>query len=224
MRHVFFDLDNTLIQGDSDYLWGEFLVEKKLVDKQEYQQNNRKFYEDYEQGILDYDAYLRFSLVPLARYPTEDLLSLNHDFVENVIRPLIYPESYQLIEQHNHNQDKLVVNSATNSFIVTPIAHLLGVSDVISTQLEVIGEQYTGKCIGLPNYGANKLENTYQWLQNNGLSKEHLQECVFYSDSFNDLPLLKQAGTPIAVNADDNLRDYALNCGWQIIDFPSIVS
>ena len=219
MALVFLDLDKTLIQGDSDYLWGEFLFSQGLIDKAEYQKNNLKFYQDYQQGVLDHDEYLRFALTPFAKHQTEELLSLNHEFVENVIRPIIYKETYTLIQQHKKRKDRVIIHSATNSFVVSPIAHLLGISDVISTRLEIIGEQYTGKYIGLANYGQNKVENTYRWLKEKKLSNAALKDCCAYSDSFNDLPLLKIAHHPFAVNPDAKLRDYATNHDWKILDF-----
>lgn len=221
MACVFFDLDHTLIAGDSDYLWGQFLVDQHLVDAQNYQQMNTKFYEDYKRGKLNYDEYLKFSLAPLAKYETEQLLALNHDFIETCIRPIIYPQSLQLIKQHKDKGDRLIIHSSTNSFIVSPIAYLLGVSETISTKLEIIGDQYTGKYIGLPNYGQNKVKNTYVWLKQNQLPYNYLQDSTAYSDSFTDIPLLKMCDHPVVVNADETLRDYALSCGWQIMDFQS---
>jgi HAD superfamily hydrolase (TIGR01490 family) len=221
MALVFLDLDNTLIKGDSDYLWGEFLVSRGLVDSEEYQKTNLKFYEDYNQGVLDYDEYLKFVLDPLLKHQTDELLALNHDFMETIIRPIVYKSALELIEDHQKNKDRVVIHSSTNSFIVAPIARMVGVQEIISTQLEFIGEQYTGRYIGLPNYGENKVKNIYQWMKKNKLPKSALKGSYAYSDSFNDLPLLCEVEIPVAVNADEKLSSYALNCGWRIINFDS---
>lgn len=209
-----FDLDNTLIAGDSDHAWGEFLVAKGLVDAKEYKRQNDAFYVDYQQGQLDVEAYLSFVLQPLTVYTPEEIHSWREIFLQEVIQPLRLPAAEELLEKHRQQGDKLVIITATNSFITRPIADLLGVKELIAPEPEIVQGLYTGKIVGIPSFGIGKVLRLQQWLKNTNLS---LENSWFYSDSHNDLPLLEQVANPVAVDPDAQLQQEAKRQGWRIL-------
>lgn len=209
-----FDLDNTLIAGDSDHAWGEFLVAKRLVDAKEYKRQNDAFYVDYQQGQLDVEAYLSFVLQPLTVYTPEEMHSWREVFLQEVIQPLRLPAAEELLEKHRQQGDKLVIITATNSFITRPIADLLGVKELIAPEPEIVQGLYTGKIVGIPSFGIGKVLRLQQWLKNTNLS---LENSWFYSDSHNDLPLLEQVTNPVAVDPDAQLQQEAKRQGWRIL-------
>jgi HAD superfamily hydrolase (TIGR01490 family) len=210
-----FDLDNTLITDDSDFLWGQYLVDHGIVDAATYEEKNRQFFEDYEQGNLDIDQYLRFSLEPLTRFPVEQLYAWRADYVETVIKPLIAPGSARLLQRHRDAGDTLLIISATNLFITQPIADLLGVPYILSTEPEIIEGRYTGNYLGVPTFQQGKVEALSVWLEANG---QTLDDSYFYSDSHNDLPLMERVDNPVAVNPDDILLETSQQRGWPVID------
>lgn len=215
MPLALFDLDNTLITHDSDFLWGQFLVDNNIVDAQEYEEKNRQFFEDYENGTLDIDSYLKFSLRPLTRFPTEQLYAWRTQFVADVIKPLIAPGTPALLQKHKDQSDTLMIISATNLFITQPIADLLEVPYILSTEPEMIDGIYTGNYIGQPTFKEGKVDALNAWLAENNMD---LQGSCFYSDSHNDLPLLEKVDYPIAVNPDEQLRQAAVASDWPIVD------
>ena len=220
MALAIFDLDHTLLDGDSDYLWGEFMVANQIVDKAEYQRENKAFLRDYQRGQLDNDRYLQFALKPLTLHSIDKLHSWRSDYVENWIKPIIATGTAGLLRQHREQGDELVIVSATNLFITKPIAELLGIAHILSTEPEVIDHRYTGDYLGIPTYKEGKVAALKAWLED----KEHsLDNSYFYSDSINDLPLLEQVSTPVAVNPDDELSIIARGRGWQILDLRSQV-
>ncbi len=214
MPLALFDLDNTLLAGDSDYLWGQFLVRNGIVDAREYEEKNRQFFEDYEQGRLDIDRYLRFALAPLARFDREQLECWRQDFIEQEIRPIIAPGSKELLRKHRERGDELMIISATNAFVTRPIAELLGVSHLLATEPEILEGRYSGHYIGVPTFRAGKVEALRHWLEERG---RDLTGSHFYSDSHNDLPLLEQVENPVAVDPDPILRQQAEERGWPVI-------
>ncbi len=214
MALAIFDLDNTLIAGDSDHGWGEFLVEKGLVDAELFQQKNDYYYQQYNQGTLDINEYLEFSLQPLTRYPLTQLHKIRAEFVQTKILPLIPVKSRALLKKHKEQGDYLLIITATNLFVTEPIAQELAVDDIIATEPEMINGQYTGKVAGIPSFQHGKVTRLADWLQKTGLS---LDGSYFYSDSHNDLPLLKQVTYPVAVDADDTLLAHAKTQNWPII-------
>ena len=214
MALAIFDLDNTLISGDSDHGWGQFLVEQGLVDAQLFKEKNDYYLEQYQVGQLDILEYLEFSLQALTLFPTEKLFQLRTQFVEEKIVPIITQKSLDLLQKHRDAGDYLLIITATNLFVTEPIAERLGVDDIIATNPEVINGQYTGKISGIPSFQDGKVKRLATWLQQNTLS---LQGSYFYSDSHNDLPLLKQVDYPVAVDADETLSAYAQQNGWPII-------
>ena len=214
MSLAIFDLDNTLIADDSDFLWGQFLVDRGIVDKDYYEQTNQKFYEDYKQGTLDIVEFLNFSLAPLAIHDSEQLYRWRNEFIETIIKPITLSAARELVEQHRTAGDILLVITATNRFVTAPIVELYGIDNLLATDPEFINGQYTGKFIGSPCFQEGKVKQLEEWLSTSGVS---LEGSYFYSDSHNDLPLLKLVDRPIAVDPDDKLRAAAKAAGWPII-------
>ena len=212
MALTIFDLDNTLIAGDSDYLWGEFLVKKQIVDRVWHQERNDRFYRDYENGALNIKEWLEFQLKPLVDNKTEELFALRNEFITTTIKPLILTKALAEIKKHADNT--ILIITATNDFITRPIADLLGIKNLLATEFEFKGGKYTGKIIGAPTYQDGKVARLNLWLQDKNLD---LGESFFYSDSHNDIPLLSLVTYPIAVDPDPKLRNYAKQHDWQII-------
>ena len=214
MALAIFDLDNTLLGGDSDYLWGRYLAENAIVDPQSYHDTNLAFYNDYQSGQLDINAFLQFVFEPLAKNSMKDLLAWRADYLQQKILPIILPKGLELIEQHRQQGDTLLIITATNSFLTTPIAELLKIDNLIATDPEMLDGRYTGKVFGVPSFQHGKVERLQHWLD------EHQQDLAgsyFYSDSHNDLPLLEQVDTPIAVDTDDKLAEVARQRDWKIL-------
>ena len=215
MPLALFDLDNTLLTNDSDYLWGQFLVDRGIVDPAAYAEKNRLFLEDYEQGTLDIDRYLKFSLQPLSLHSMEQLNKWRKDYIDLIIRPIIAKQSLDLIEKHQAREDTLMIISATNLFITQPIADLLNIPHILATRPEIIDNRYTGNYIGTATYQAGKVIALKEWLSENNMD---LTGSTFYSDSHNDLPLLELVDHPVAVNPDNILLQTAKKKNWPVID------
>ncbi len=213
MALAIFDLDNTLLGGDSDYLWGEFLVAQNIVDGSTYQQANQDFYDQYLAGTMDIFEFLSFQLAPLADTPMPQLLALRQQFLTEKIEPIILQAGRQLIAHHQDNGDTTLIITATNSFITAPIAENLGVEHLIATEPEIVNGIYTGKVKGTPSYQYGKVERLESWLYDQQLS---LNDSYFYSDSHNDLPLLQLVDHPVAVDPDPKLLTFAKQQGWQV--------
>ena len=214
MPLAIFDLDNTLLSGDSDYLWGGYLAEIGVVDHATYEAQNQQFYEDYRRGELDIMAFLAFSLRPLADNDPADLLRWRAQFIERKIRPLIGQAAIDLVERHRQAGDTLLIITATNSFVTRPIADCFGIRELIGTEPEQIAGRYTGRVAGVPSFREGKVTRLQAWLGEKG---ESLHGASFYSDSHNDLPLLQQVERPVAVDPDHTLRAHAERAGWPII-------
>ncbi|MGZ4957157.1 MAG: histidinol-phosphatase [Methylobacter sp.] len=214
MSLAIFDLDNTLIADDSDYLWGQFLVDQGIVDKSHYEDANAKFYEDYKQGTLDIVEFLRFSLQPLADNDPDQLYQWRAQFIEQAIKPLLLEPAQQLIAKHKDRGDTLLVITATNRFVTEPIVRLYGIENLLATTPEFINGRYTGGFNGIPCFQEGKVKLLEAWLKD---SAETMQESWFYSDSHNDLPLLKLVDHPVAVNPDEKLTEFAEAANWPII-------
>jgi HAD superfamily hydrolase (TIGR01490 family) len=209
-----FDLDNTLIADDSDYLWGQFLVDQGIVDKNLYESANAKFYDDYKQGTLDIVEFLRFSLQPLADNNPEQLYQWRTQFIEEAIKPLMLKPAQQLIDKHKNRGDTLLVITATNRFVTEPIVQLYGIENLLATTPEFSNGRYTGGFNGIPCFREGKVKLLEAWLKN---STETMQDSWFYSDSHNDLPLLKLVDHPVAVDPDEKLTQFADAAHWPII-------
>ena len=215
MTLALFDLDNTLIAGDSDHAWGEFLVESGLVDASGFAQANDQFYQDYVNGTLDIAAYLRFALQPLTEYSMEELDKLHRKFMASKIMSIWLPKAERLVERHREQGDQLVVITATNRFVVEPIIQKFGISDILCSEPEIQNGQYTGDFIEEPCFNTGKVSKLERWLESN---QQDIVGAYFYSDSFNDLPLLEIVDNPVAVNPDPTLEAKAKERGWDILD------
>lgn len=214
MDLALFDLDNTLLNGDSDYEWGRYMCELGAVNREHYEETNRKFYRDYCAGTFDIDAYLRFALKPLADHGMEQLLAWRRSFIDRKVRPMITPAAQQLVESHREKGDLLVVISSTNRFLVEPIAALFATEHVIATEIELKDGAFSGHAAGIPCYGEGKLRRLRQWLKERRPDYRH---SWFYSDSINDLPTLKWADQPVVVNGDEQLLKQAARRKWRTI-------
>ena len=218
MALAIFDLDNTLLAGDSDYLWGEYLVEQGIVDADFYQAENQRFYDEYLAGEMDINAFLAFQFKPLADNAMADLLRWRADYLQQKINPIILPAGEACIAKHREQGDTLLIITATNSFITAPITEQLDIPNLIATEAEMKDGIYTGGIAGIPSYQAGKVTRLEAWLKDSDLD---LDGSYFYSDSHNDLPLLKKVAHPIVVDGDDKLRDVAKQSGWESISFRS---
>ena len=214
MRLAIFDIDNTLIAGDSDLLWGEFLCERNYVDSNVYKAEHEKYYKDYLSGKLDINNFLKFQLKVLGENDLNLLKKWRKDFFEEKIRPVILPKAYQLIDKHRNQNHDLLIITATNRFIVEPIASEFRIENIIACEPEIYNEQFTGKFTGTPSYAEGKVERFNDWLKTIG---RRLEESWFYSDSHNDIPLMKEVNHPVAVDPDESLKNEAIKIGWPII-------
>lgn len=214
MTLAIFDLDNTLIADDSDFLWGQFLVEQGIVDRTIYERINAQFYEDYQQGNLDMIAFLRFALKPLADHSLDQLYVWREQFLNEVIKPIYLQSAQALVDKHRAQGHTLLVITATNRFITQPIVEMYGIENLIATTPELVDGRYTGEIVGIPSFQAGKVTLLNEWLETTG---ETLNGSYFYSDSHNDLPLLQLVENPIAVDPDEKLRQFAQSKGWQIM-------
>jgi HAD superfamily hydrolase (TIGR01490 family) len=211
-----FDLDYTLLNGDSDHAWGTFVAEEGIVDGDNHRRQNDVFWAEYKAGTLDINAYLRFSLQSIAGKTDEALASLHQQFMRTKIEPMISDAAVALIEKHRN--DLCVIVTATNAFVTRPIAARFGIEHLIACDVEVIDGRYTGNPIGVPSFREGKVTRVEQWLSTLGRSLEDFEASWFYSDSLNDLPLLRRVSHPVAVNPDATLRQVAMDRGWPILD------
>lgn len=214
MTLAIFDLDNTLLGGDSDNQWGQFACQRGLVDAADFGARNEQFFNDYKSGKLDINAYLRFALSSIAGRSLEEVASLHQEFMATRIRPILLPKAGQLIASHRARGHDLLIITATPDFITRPIARLLEVPELIASESEVVAGSYTGEPRGIPSYHSGKVTRLNSWLAAREIS---LEGAFFYSDSHNDLPLLELVDNPVAVDPDDTLRDRAATENWPII-------
>ncbi len=214
MPLAIFDLDNTLLNGDSDYLWGQFLVELGVVDGVHFERENERYYRDYREGCLDIMAFLAFSLRPLAENPRAQLDAWHRRFMAEKIEPLITAAAQQLVERHRNAGDTLLIITATNAFVTAPIAARFGIPHLIATEPERAGDAFTGRVAGTPSFREGKVTRLQDWLEAQQMT---LDSACFYSDSHNDLPLLERVAHPIAVDPDDTLAEHAQRHAWPII-------
>lgn len=214
MALAIFDLDHTLLAGDSDLAWGEYLVANRLVDGDEYARKNEYFYYQYTQGVMDIYEFLEFALQPLAANDMATLKAWHADYLETKIKPMLQPKANALLQKHRDQGDTLLIITATNSFVAGPICELHGVDDYIATIPEMAEGRYTGKVQGTPSYREGKITRLHEWLDQHKVS---LQGSYGYSDSYNDLPLLQAVDHPHVVDGDDTLTAHAKEHGWPCI-------
>lgn len=214
MTLAIFDLDQTLLSGDSDHAWGEFLVESGQVDAELILSTNDRFFADYQAGRLDIQAYLRFVLGFLADKDPQELDALHQRFMDAKIKPMIQPGSHALLNQHRDQGHTLMIITATNRFVTGPIADYLGIEHLIACEAEQINGRYTGQPQGIPSFREGKVTRLQAWLDEH---QQSLEGAWFYSDSHNDLPLLSLVDHPVAVDPDARLQAEAEQRGWPII-------
>ncbi|MFW5439780.1 MAG: HAD family hydrolase [Methylophilaceae bacterium] len=212
-----FDLDNTLLTGDSDYNWSLFLISEGLLDEKTHHDRNEQFYDDYKNGCLDIDAFLKFQLTPLSQHSKKFLDELHLKFMEKVIRPLMTEKAQGLVKKHQADGDLCLIITATNSFVTGPIAAAYGIEYLIGTEPEMVDGEFTGNVSGLPSFQEGKVTRLNDWLTTRGQQLSDFKTSYFYSDSHNDLPLMKLVTDPVAVDADPQLTTHAEENGWPSI-------
>jgi len=209
-----FDLDNTLLAGDSDYLWGQFLIKKGIVEKTYYEAENQRYYDEYKLGTLNILEFLAFSLEPLSQHDMSDLDRWREEFLAYDIKQILLPKAFELIESHKQKGDELLIITATNRFVTQPIAKLLGIEHLLATEPAIENGRYTGQVEGVPCFQEGKVTRLNEWLLERKCSMEG---SWFYSDSHNDLPLLKLVTHPVVVDPDEQLQSYAKQQQWSQI-------
>lgn len=217
MNLALFDLDNTLLSGDSDFEWAQFLITKGVLDREVHEAMNQSFYDDYKAGTLDIHVFLKFQLAPLARHHRAELDAWHHEFLITRIQPLISSAARNLVQHHLHAGDLCAVVTATNSFVTGPICREFGIEHLVATIPAQSEGRFTGTPRGLPAFREGKIERVEAWLESLGLWWGTFGESTFYSDSLNDLPLLAKVSHPVAIDPDDTLRAHATQHGWPIL-------
>ena len=217
MNLVLFDLDNTLIAGDSDVAWTQFLIEKNAIDTSAQEARNLVFYEQYKAGTLDIHEFLSFQLAPLTQHPRTQLDAWHDEFMTRHIRPMISPAARALVGEHLQSGALTALVTATNSFITWPIAREFGIAHLVATIPAQENGIFTGKPRGIPAFKFGKVARVEAWLESMGLNFGCFGQSWFYSDSHNDLPLLQQVTHPVAVDPDEILSATAREHGWQIL-------
>ncbi|MBI5918019.1 MAG: HAD family hydrolase [Nitrosomonadales bacterium] len=217
MNLVLFDLDNTLLTGDSDFEWAQFLISIGVLDRELFEAKNLHFYEQYKAGTLNIHEFLDFQLKPLSRHSRKQLDAWHEDFMRDKIRPMMGQAARALVEKHRAAGDVCVVITATNSFVTAPIAREFGIEHLIATEPEHRDGEFTGGVAGVPSFREGKIIRLEQWLEARDWGWASFADATFYSDSMNDLPLLEKVQHPVAVDPDDRLRQHAEQQGWPIV-------
>jgi HAD superfamily hydrolase (TIGR01490 family) len=212
-----FDLDNTLLKGDSDFEWSQFLVEEGVLERETFEAKNLAFYEQYKAGTLNITEFLEFQLKPLSRHSRKVLDEWREEFMRRKVRPMMMQTSRDLVSKHQAEGDVCVIVTATNSFVTGPIAREFGVENLIATDPEQKNGEFTGGVAGVPSFREGKVLRMENWLEERGWSWESFGTSWFYSDSMNDLPLLSKVKCPVAVDPDATLRAHAEKQGWAVI-------
>jgi len=217
VKLALFDLDNTLLAGDSDYEWGQFLVDRGVLDRESYEAQNAAYFEQYKAGTLDIHEYLGFALRPLAEHSPEELARWHEDFMRTRIAPMIGEPARALVRKHVARGDLCAIVTATNSFVTAPIARAFGITHLIATEPESRDGRFTGRVAGTPCFREGKIARVDAWLAESGRPLSGFSESAFYSDSHNDLPLLERVSRPVAVDPDPQLATEAAQRGWPVI-------
>ena len=217
MNLALFDLDNTLLTSDSDFEWSQFLIEKKVLDRKEYESRNLEFYEQYKSGTLDINQFLDFQLQPLSLHPRTQLDDWHNEFMAKKIMSQIAPGAYKLINEHMLGGDLCIIITATNRFVTEPIARILGINNLIATEPGQENGEFTGQVSGTPCFREGKITRLEDWMDEHNLTWLSFLESWFYSDSLNDIPLLKKVTNPVAVDPDSTLEKYAKENNWPVI-------
>lgn len=217
MNLTLFDLDNTLLDGDSDFEWAQFLISKGVLDREVHEARNQAFYDDYKAGTLDIHAFLEFQLAPLARHPRAELDAWHREFMAAHIRPIIGSAARALVQRHRDAGDLCALVTATNSFVTGPICREFGIEHLVATIPAHENGRFTGAPRSMPAFREGKIARVEAWLESLGLWWGAFGRTTFYSDSLNDLPLLEKVGDPVTVDPDDTLRAHAAVHGWPIL-------
>ena len=217
MQLALFDLDNTLLAGDSDFQWGQFLIEEGLLERETHEAKNLQFYEDYKAGNLDIYAFVEFQFKPLMERSRAELDELHERYMERKVLPMMTEKAKALVEQHRANGDLMLIITATNTFVTNPIAWAFGIDHLIGTIPEEVNGEFTGKVTGTPSFQQGKVTRLNEWLAERGQTLADFETTWFYSDSHNDLPLMKLVNKPIAVDPDPTLKAYAIEHGWPVV-------
>ena len=222
MKLALFDLDHTLLPIDSDQSWGHFTTTLGWTDAVAFTQKNDAFYAHYQAGTLDIQDYVRFATEAFRIRPRVEAEAAHARFMREVIQPAIGPQVLALLEKHRAAGEQLLIITATNEFVTRPIAHALGVDELIAVELVRDAQGwYSGEIAGVPSLREGKVERLQQWLHQRGLDWDSV-ETTFYSDSSNDIPLLQRVNHPVATNPDAKLKALALEKGWPILElFPT---
>lgn len=217
MKLALFDLDNTLLTGDSDFEWAQFLIEQGVIDRELYEAKNQQFYEQYKAGTLNIEEFLDFQLKPLSRHSRKVLDGWHAEFMQSKVRGMIGRPAQELVAGHRAAGDVCAVITATNSFVTAPIARAFGVENLIATEPEQKDGEFTGGVAGVPCFREGKITRLEGWMVGHGWNWGSFSESTFYSDSLNDLPLLSKVKHPVAVDPDTTLRAHAERHGWRIM-------
>ncbi len=215
MNLALFDLDNTLLAGDSDFEWAQFLIEEGVLDREVYEARNQHFYDQYKAGTLDIREFLDFQLKPLSRHSRDVLDAWHAEFMRRKIMPIVRESARELVDRHRN--DTRVMITATNSFVTAPISRVFGIEHLIATEPEERDGQFTGGVTGIPCFRDGKVQRLEAWLAAEGRSLASFERSWFYSDSLNDLPLLARVTDPVAVDPDETLRAHAQQRGWPVM-------
>ncbi len=217
MKLALFDLDNTLLNGDSDFEWSQFLIRIGVLDRELFEARNLAFYEHYKAGTLDIQEFLDFQLKPLSRHARKTLDEWHQRFMREQVLAMIAQPARELVEHHRRAGDVCVIITATNSFVTAPIAHEFGIDHLIATEPEHKNGEFTGRVAGVPSFREGKIVRLESWMKQQGCDWDSYSDTTFYSDSLNDLPLLTRVKHPVAVDPDDTLRQYAVQHGWPVM-------
>jgi HAD superfamily hydrolase (TIGR01490 family) len=218
MNLAIFDLDNTLLDGDSDYNWGIYLVKKGYLDEEEYKVKNQKFFEEYQHGKLDIFAFAEFQFQFLKNNTRKFLNDVRSDYIDEIIKPMVLKKAVDLVSQHKEVGDSLLIITATNSFITKPIGELFGIENLIGTDPEEHLGEFTGKVKGIPSFKEGKVTRLFDWLDARDFKLTDFEKTFFYSDSHNDLALLEVVTNPVVVNGDKILLEKAQEKNWPTLN------
>lgn len=218
MRLTLFDLDGTLLPGDSDHAFGEYLIGRGWADRATHKARNDAFYEDYLAGRLDIHAYVDFATAAWRSRDAGELAGASADFIERIVRPMVLPQALALVQRHRQAGDLIALVTATNDFVTRPIASLFGIEHLIATDLARDGAgRVLGTIQGVPSFREGKVVRVTEWLAAQGRTLADCERCTFYSDSTNDLPLLEHVSHPVATNPGPALERIAQERGWPIL-------
>lgn len=217
MNLALFDLDNTLLAGDSDFEWAQYLISRGVLDREVYEARNQDFYEQYKAGTLDIHEFLDFQLKPLSRHPRRELDAWHADFMARHILPMVTEQGRELVRRHQAEGALTAIVTATNSFVTAPISRAFGIEHLIATEPERANGEFTGRVSGTPSFREGKIARVEAWLAGLGHGWQSFGRSWFYSDSLNDLPLLGKVTDPVAVDPDPTLERHARERGWPII-------